>query len=541
MDNEGISRHWRPKRRQVLWATGMLVALVALALLVADLPGSWGELIKDPLAMLEGQATELTLIVLVLTAIIVLLTVGGASLGWTGFADKTLWDWLQLLSALAIPVVVGVGGVWLTMQQDERQRTTEDQRAEAAALQTYLNQMGTLILEDDLLVSKPDSHIRTLARARTLTVLRRLNPDRKSRVLEFLLEAELLQRTETTNPVINLRGADLKEVVLPDDTDLSYTDLSGADLSGADLSEANLSSAYMIDANLSGADLSRATLSLADLGLADLSGAILSEADLTGARLNDTDLSDADVTGADLWHADLSDATGVTEAALVEQAGYVGETTMPDGEKRREGSTTVSDYIKEYPEGKLPSGVAGEPLEAREYDTDDFVTGFEFELPENWVMAGTEAADDLSLCDEWVEDEEDPFCRKLLSFTSPLYVYDEGNPTAYKKIPSPESADGWMSWLQSHPGLDATNAAPVNIGGAPGHRIDVTTTSTQFVPLYPTSRDTVGGAQEWKDRFFIVDVAEETVIIDVTAPAAEFDAWLREVKKSKGTVEWKGE
>jgi hypothetical protein len=25
---------------------------------------------------------------------------------WTGFGEKKLWDWLQLLSALAIPVVL---------------------------------------------------------------------------------------------------------------------------------------------------------------------------------------------------------------------------------------------------------------------------------------------------------------------------------------------------------------------------------------------------------------------------------------------------
>jgi len=29
---------------------------------------------------------------------------------WTGFGEKKLWDWLQLLSALAIPVVLAAAG-----------------------------------------------------------------------------------------------------------------------------------------------------------------------------------------------------------------------------------------------------------------------------------------------------------------------------------------------------------------------------------------------------------------------------------------------
>ena len=31
--------------------------------------------------------------------------------------SKSLWDWLQLLAVLAIPVVVGLGAAWFTVQQ----------------------------------------------------------------------------------------------------------------------------------------------------------------------------------------------------------------------------------------------------------------------------------------------------------------------------------------------------------------------------------------------------------------------------------------
>src|SRR5918993_5572623 len=79
---------------------------------------------------------------------------------WTDFGEKTLWDWLQLLSALAIPVVLAVAGFWFTSWQGERQqaiedqrakveRNIEDQRAQDAALQTYLDQMSALMLHNN--------------------------------------------------------------------------------------------------------------------------------------------------------------------------------------------------------------------------------------------------------------------------------------------------------------------------------------------------------------------------------------------------------
>jgi serine phosphatase RsbU (regulator of sigma subunit) len=76
------------------------------------------------------------------------------SWAWTGFADKTLWDWLQLLSALAIPVVLAAAGFWFTTQQETHQQAIEEKRAQAeqeleeqraqdAALQAFLDQMGS--------------------------------------------------------------------------------------------------------------------------------------------------------------------------------------------------------------------------------------------------------------------------------------------------------------------------------------------------------------------------------------------------------------
>jgi uncharacterized protein YjbI with pentapeptide repeats len=231
-------------------------------------------------------------------------------------------------------------------QRAKNDRQIEELRAQDAALQAYLDQMSQLMLGGNLRDSEEDSEVRTLARARTRTVLARLDGQRKGRVVQFLYEASLIVRE---HPVVSLSDVRLRGA------DLSHLDLSGAYLSGADLSSAYLSSAYLSDADLSGAELidadlsfasisganmsgtylNRANLSETDCIDADLRGADLSEANLSGAFLRDanlretylieTDLSDSDLSGAN-----LRDARGVTVKQLL-QAKTLADTTMPDG------------------------------------------------------------------------------------------------------------------------------------------------------------------------------------------------------------------
>jgi hypothetical protein len=151
---------------------------------------------------------------------------------WTlrEFGGKTLWDWMGLL---IVPVVLSLITVVFAWQQDIRQDQIEDKRAKAErelakeraqdeALQAYLDQMSGLLLERDLRTSEKDSEVRTLARARTLTALKRLDPSRKTVVMQFLVEADLVQGVDGREPVISLSGADRGDV-----------NLSGADLHGA--------------------------------------------------------------------------------------------------------------------------------------------------------------------------------------------------------------------------------------------------------------------------------------------------------------------
>ena len=236
--------------------------------------------------------------------------------GWTGFKGKTLWDWMSLL---IIPLALAVGGIWLSQEQDRRQLDIETDRMQENSLQAYFDQMTDLLLNSSLRQSDSGDEVRSIARSRTLTVLRRLDPQRKATLLLFLLESELINKEGT---VIYLDKANLNEAELYF-ADLSQTNLmgvsfylaklNGADMSGANMSQTSLSSAQLIGADLSRANLSQANLvetnlNHADLSGADLSGAELLQASLTNADLRGVELSGAYINNADLYQADLRGA-----------------------------------------------------------------------------------------------------------------------------------------------------------------------------------------------------------------------------------------
>jgi uncharacterized protein YjbI with pentapeptide repeats len=277
----------------------------------------------------------------------------------------TVRDWLELL---IVPIAIAVAGYWFTAQQDARQqqiedqraasdRAIEEQRAQDAMLQAYLDQMTALLLEKDLRNSEVGSEVQTLALARTLTVLERLDPSRKTEVMRFLVAAQLVQSVDGNESVIllyraDLHGAELRNANLRgaqlSSTDLGYADLSYADLSRGQLAEANLnnadlSTAQLGDANLDSADLRDADLSNAylvnaylsncELSNANLRGAELDGAPLYNANLHGADLREADLRSADLRKSDLTATNGVNVEELAQQAFSLEGATLPNGQK----------------------------------------------------------------------------------------------------------------------------------------------------------------------------------------------------------------
>jgi hypothetical protein len=167
-----------------------------------------------------------------------------------GFRGMTVRDWMPIVGALLIPIVIAVGTWVITLQQgnieDRRakaERELAEQRAQDDAVQAYLDQMNNLLLEHNLRHSEEDSRVRTLAQARTLTVLGRLDPSDKTAVMQFLVEADLLQR-----PLLCGEegcGIDPYDPIIRPIIRLSNAELREADLREAGLIEADLSQAVL--------------------------------------------------------------------------------------------------------------------------------------------------------------------------------------------------------------------------------------------------------------------------------------------------------
>src|SRR5919107_4152095 len=286
-----------------------------------------------------------------------------------GFRGMTVRDWLPIVGALLVPVVIALG-IWaitwqldkLENQRAEAERELAEQRAQDEVLQAYLDQMSQLILDRNLLeveqghpVHEPGDPVHTLAQARTSTAILRLDAEHNESVTHFLITSNLCMRSKDSARLLRgstLSHAKLSGAHLPNadlgDADLSGADLSnalmvnanliGADLSGADLSNALLDNADLV-AHLPNADLSGASLIGADLSEANLRGADLSDADLIGANLSDAILVNANLSGAVLDNANLSGVEGITNEELERQAASLVGADMPNGQ-------TYEDWLK---------------------------------------------------------------------------------------------------------------------------------------------------------------------------------------------------
>ncbi len=234
----------------------------------------------------------LSIILIVPVGVIVVAVLVYLDVVKSGFAGKTVWDWLD---ALVVPIV----GVWLAGlfalakaradQRFEDARELAEERTQVETLSTYLDCMQELMTADHLQSLKQSGPGRAVARARTFAALRILNGTRKGILLRFLHEAGLTQ------------GEKSLELAL---ADLTNVDLVGADLEGIDLEGANLSSGDLNGANLKRSRLKGCLLNDADLGNANLKGSTVDNAQLGRCR--------------GLMGAQLPDGTTVDDAVWAE-------------------------------------------------------------------------------------------------------------------------------------------------------------------------------------------------------------------------------
>ncbi len=260
---------------------------------------------------------------------------------WTGFADKTLWDWLNLVAILLVPIIIGVATLQVsvsTLQFTNQQNKTaldmtRDQQREAV-LTHYMDDISNLLIDKDLRNAQKESPVQRVAIMKTASLQRRLDTRRNNELLHFIQDEDLLTwsshtiEKETHKGVISLAKANLSY------TDLGNTDLSYKDLNHVDLSYANLNSVTWRDTDLSYANLNHANLMHAELFGADLPGTNLKNVDLSYADLFFTDLSQADLSQANITPKQLAQAKSLKDTILPDGSKYPSTSwPIPNGPK----------------------------------------------------------------------------------------------------------------------------------------------------------------------------------------------------------------
>jgi uncharacterized protein YjbI with pentapeptide repeats len=172
---------------------------------------------------------------------------------WTGFSNRTLWDWLHLCGLIAIPLALILGSIWFSLQlreignqQHQVDLTNVKTQQQEAILDGYLDRMTPLLLNNNLGNAAPTAPVCQVARDQTLATLLRLDVTHKAIVVQFLYQSNLIMRN---NVKVSLSGADLSGIRLQG-ANLQGADLSGVNLSGADLNNANLNDTDLSNTNL---------------------------------------------------------------------------------------------------------------------------------------------------------------------------------------------------------------------------------------------------------------------------------------------------
>lgn len=251
---------------------------------------------------------------------------------WTGFGNKTLMDYVELI---VLPLVLLVGGTFVSEALNASAREQALENAQEQRLQDYLGQVSSLTLDRQLLGGELNPQqatlVREVARAQTLTALDGMDGPRKRFVITFLYELGLVNGVDARISLENaeLTGADLSGAELfaanLNGTTLQAANLTRARLTSAHLDRANLRRAdltgvLLVDARLNGTDfrlaaMPHSNLSNASMFNADLRGADLSGSNLSGANLRSADLRGANLSGADLTGTNMTDAILGTDSS----------------------------------------------------------------------------------------------------------------------------------------------------------------------------------------------------------------------------------
>jgi hypothetical protein len=289
--------------------------------------------------------------------------------GWIGSSGKQFWDYLDLL---IVPAALALGVYWLNRSQGEREHQAEvrqrereleieNQRAQDATLQTYIDKIGQLVeryrasvsaveaakleyhesVDDYNLFKDVPVNAKGMLedpRGTGWSVNQNLPKNEMQKSKSNYIDAA----TRCENMLTEIRAHTLAVLERIEDRPQGsdepkvYKRRKRAVMSVlAEAGFLNLGSPrpnFIEGANLTYTDL-KSIVEEANFADANLKSMNLSHKNLQKVRLTGADLSDSNFVGADLTGADLEGARGVTNEELEQQAASLEGATMPDGQK----------------------------------------------------------------------------------------------------------------------------------------------------------------------------------------------------------------
>ncbi|MEM8721809.1 MAG: pentapeptide repeat-containing protein [Cyanobacteria bacterium P01_G01_bin.39] len=170
---------------------------------------------------------------------------------WSGFSDRTTWQWLDLL---IVPLVLIVAAYSLDINETRRQTNNTNIEYENQLVLSYLEQVRNLLLNQDYVLEE-NSHFsdihkdtkRKSIESLTISVLSNVREERKKLIINFLRNTELItldsdlakKSGSGLDTYISLRGADLTNIDFKNE-ELRNINFRGSFLYGSDFSNADL-------------------------------------------------------------------------------------------------------------------------------------------------------------------------------------------------------------------------------------------------------------------------------------------------------------
>ncbi len=228
--------------------------------------------------------------------------------------QKTVWDWLDLL---IVPILLAVGGFWISYQMEQQQREIANERYQQELLRGYLDQISQLLIEHDLKTADEFSDVKVLAQSISSTTLRDLDKQRRNSLMLFLRSTGLAAPLENSGSKTGI---------------LSWADLSNMDLSGVVMNAIDLRYASLENSNLTDAYLG--------------SRANLSNARFINTSLENADFNESNVNDAIFAYTNLENVKNITDFQL--STAKLCNTKMPDGSESDRDCEELSENYTDY-------------------------------------------------------------------------------------------------------------------------------------------------------------------------------------------------